>query len=245
MESCLPNNTYSMMDEYSDEMDKNHCYVRRRPAARSRRLSVRPPPQVNPFVGEGRYARYLRVWLSVVPKRQVLLLNFDEWTGRAAETMQAWHASLCSTGAPPLIPRTQFTGGLGVPPPASLRLPRRRGAQHPHSKVRRQHVPRRRRRLRSPRRARLRSVHVDLQGSTNASQIAAESVEGALSFATQCVLHEFFLPYAADLDVLFKEFDFPPMRWDTGRKGEMHCPSTYRYWHHLKGEPMSVSRATG
>ena len=26
---------------------------------------------VNPFVGEGRYARYLRVWLGVVPKRQV------------------------------------------------------------------------------------------------------------------------------------------------------------------------------
>ena len=40
-------------------------------------------------MGEGRYARYLRVWLEVVPKRQVLLLNFDEWTGRAAETMRA------------------------------------------------------------------------------------------------------------------------------------------------------------
>ncbi|KAL1507550.1 hypothetical protein AB1Y20_007171 [Prymnesium parvum] len=183
MESCLPNNTYSMMDEYSDEMEKNHCYV-------------------NPFVGEGRYARYLRVWLSVVPKRQVLLLNFDEWTGRAAETMQAVSAFL-------LLPAFAYR------------------VEEAHNT----HIAR--------------SVHVDLQGSTNASQIAAESVEGALSFATQCVLHEFFLPYAADLDVLFKEFDFPPMRWETGRKGEMHCPSTYRYWHHLKGEPMSVSRATG
>ena len=52
MELCgAPNRTYSMMDEYTPEMEKSSCYV-------------------NPFVGEGRYARYLRLWLSVVPKRQ-------------------------------------------------------------------------------------------------------------------------------------------------------------------------------
>ena len=44
---------------------------------------------VNPFVGEGRYARYLRNWLDIVPKRQILLVNFDEWTDDAATTMRA------------------------------------------------------------------------------------------------------------------------------------------------------------
>ena len=65
METCgLPNRTYSMMDEYSAEQAADRCYV-------------------NPFVGEGRYARYLRNWFNAVPTSQVLLLNFDEWTANA------------------------------------------------------------------------------------------------------------------------------------------------------------------
>jgi hypothetical protein len=53
MASCgSPNRTYSMMDEYTADMERDGCYV-------------------NPFVGEGRYARYLRNWLDIVPKRQV------------------------------------------------------------------------------------------------------------------------------------------------------------------------------
>jgi len=50
-----------MMDEFTTEMEEAGCYV-------------------NPFVGEGRYAQYLRRWLGIVPKRQMLILNFDEWT---------------------------------------------------------------------------------------------------------------------------------------------------------------------
>jgi hypothetical protein len=49
---------------------------------------------VNPFVGEGRYARYLRNWLEVVPSRQMLLLNFDEWTTDAEGTMRRVFAFL-------------------------------------------------------------------------------------------------------------------------------------------------------
>ena len=62
MATCrLPNRTFSMMDEYDKAMERDRCYV-------------------NPFVGEGRYARYLKHWLEVVPASQMLLLNFDEWT---------------------------------------------------------------------------------------------------------------------------------------------------------------------
>ena len=43
---------------------------------------------VNPFVGEGRYARYLKNYLATVPSRQLLLLNFDEWTNDAEGTMR-------------------------------------------------------------------------------------------------------------------------------------------------------------
>ena len=41
-----------MMDTYTDAQKHDGCYV-------------------NPFVGEGLYARYLRAWLGVVPKQQV------------------------------------------------------------------------------------------------------------------------------------------------------------------------------
>ena len=40
-----------MMDAYTDAQKRDGCYV-------------------NPFVGEGLYARYLRTWLDVVPKQQ-------------------------------------------------------------------------------------------------------------------------------------------------------------------------------
>ena len=70
MESCgEPNRTYSMMDEYTEEMERDRCYV-------------------NPFVGEGRYARYLKQWLEVYPPSQILLLNFDEWTDAPAHSME-------------------------------------------------------------------------------------------------------------------------------------------------------------
>merc|ERR1711865_966460 len=70
MHSCgSPNRTYSMMDEFTEDMEHNHCYV-------------------NPFVGEGNYARYLRTWLQYVPKRQILLINFDDLSANAAGTME-------------------------------------------------------------------------------------------------------------------------------------------------------------
>ena len=71
MASCgSPNRTFSMMDEYSDEMEEAGCYV-------------------NPFVGEGRYVRYLKLWLGMVPRRQLLLLNFDSWTASAEAAQEA------------------------------------------------------------------------------------------------------------------------------------------------------------
>lgn len=71
MQTCgSPERTFSMMDEYTDAQKEDGCYV-------------------NPFVGEGLYARYLKNWLAVVPKRQIMLLNFDEWTQDAHATMQA------------------------------------------------------------------------------------------------------------------------------------------------------------
>ena len=71
MTSCgSPNRTFSMMDEYSDEMEEAGCYV-------------------NPFVGEGRYVRYLELWLGMVPRRQLLLLNFDAWTASAEAAQEA------------------------------------------------------------------------------------------------------------------------------------------------------------
>ena len=78
---------------------------------------------------------------------------------------------------------------------------------------------------------------------TTASQIGVLRLwrSGNLAFSTHCVLHEFFLPYAADLDNLLHQHGFAPMRWDTGRKGEMSCPSTYRHWRHLKGTSTSAA----
>ena len=53
MQACgAPARTFSMMDSYTDAQKHDGCYV-------------------NPFVGEGLYARYLRTWLGVVPKQQV------------------------------------------------------------------------------------------------------------------------------------------------------------------------------
>ena len=70
MESCAePNRTYSMMDEYTEDMERDKCYV-------------------NPFVGEGRYSKYLKQWLEVYARSQLLLLNFDEWTSDAASAME-------------------------------------------------------------------------------------------------------------------------------------------------------------
>ena len=52
MQACgAPARTFSMMDTYTDAQKRDGCYV-------------------NPFVGEGLYARYLRTWLGVVPKQQ-------------------------------------------------------------------------------------------------------------------------------------------------------------------------------
>ena len=107
MASCgSPNRTYSMMDEYTARNSAQFC-------AQFSHSSHAPLPlrytadmerdgcYVNPFVGEGRYARYLRNWLDIVPKRQILLhchhpthllhhpLCFDEWTDDAATTMRA------------------------------------------------------------------------------------------------------------------------------------------------------------
>ena len=53
MQACgAPARTFSMMDAYTDAQKRDGCYV-------------------NPFVGEGLYARYLRAWLDALPKQQV------------------------------------------------------------------------------------------------------------------------------------------------------------------------------
>ena len=169
METCAePNRTYSMMDEYDEEMERDRCYV-------------------NPFVGEGRYARYLRLWLDVVPRGQILLLNFDEWTAEPARTMSTVAAFL----------------GLA---PYSFRI----------SQAHNTHMSR--------------SVHVQLHGASNLSDVAADSVDAGISFATHCILHEFYRPYQAELDALLATHGHPPMQWDTTRKGTQTCPSAYRHW---------------
>lgn len=161
------------MDEYDDESDAAHCYV-------------------NPFVGEGRYAKYLRLWLDIVPSEQIMLLNFDEWTADAAATMRSVADFLM----------------LG---PHVFRVEE---AHNTHL---------------------ARSVHVAQHASSNASAVAADSIEEGMSFATHCVLHEFFRPYQQDLTALLREYGYPPMEWDTGRKGGYSCPSAYRHWKHLRG----------
>ena len=40
---------------------------------------------------------------------------------------------------------------------------------------------------------------------------------------------------AAELDQLLVEYSYPPMVWDTARKGERSCPAVFRHWRHLKG----------
>jgi hypothetical protein len=82
-----------------------------------------------------------------------------------------------------------------------------------------------------------RSVHVGQAGSTNVGTIANHTIESGLSFGTHCILHEFYRPYAVDLDGLLAEYGYPLMRWDTASKGGLICPSRYRYWRHLKNVP--------
>jgi len=184
MQTCgSPSRTYSMMDEYSDEQLSDGCYV-------------------NPFVGEGLYARYLREWLRVVPKRQIMLLNFDEWTQDAQATMQEVAEFLY------LAPH-QFA------------------TQKAHNT----HLAR--------------SVHVEKEGSTNASQLAEDAVEDALPFATHCILHEFFAPYNSELDALFAEYGYSPMRWETRQHADgSACAPRFQYWRTLKGGEMGFGGLT-
>ena len=183
MQTCgSPARTYSMMDEYTDEQLTDGCYI-------------------NPFVGEGLYARYLREWLRVVPKRQIMILNFDEWTQDAQTTMQA------------------VADFLNL-------APHRFATEKAHNT----HMAR--------------SVHVGQDGASNVSQLRDDSVEAKLPFGTHCVLHEFFAPYAGELDSLFAEYGYPPMRWDTSTRDGLACPTSYTYWRTLKGSEMGAANRT-
>ena len=148
-------------------------------------------------------ARYLREWLRVVPKRQIMLLNFDEWTRDAQATMQAIAGFLY------LAPHTFAT-----------------------EKAHNTHL------------AGGRSVHVGQEGASNVSQLRDEGVEARLPFGTHCVLHEFFAPYADELDGLFAEYGYPPMRWDTGTRDGLACPTSYTHWRTLKGSEMGAANRT-
>ena len=144
MSTCkMPNRTYSMMDEYDQELADDRCYV-------------------NPFVAEGRYARYLKNYLATIPRRQLLFLNFDEWTTDAEGTMG----------------RLQL---LAADPSLACRY---RGAQ-----------------------SLSRSVHVNLAGASNLSDIGNNQVGDTLSHKTHCILHEFYSPYQVELDALLSSTD--------------------------------------
>jgi len=178
MESCAePNRTFSMMDEYDEQMERDRCYV-------------------NPFVGEGRYARYLRLWLEVYPPEQILVLNFDEWTDAPAAAMERVRAFL------------QLA-------PFAFELEQ---AHNTHLS---------------------RSVHVQQDGASNLSVVAEQSIESAISYATHCVLHEFYVPFQHDLDALMLKYGLPRIWWDTARKGARACPGTFRHW------PMALQRRLG
>ena len=169
MESCgEPNRTYSMMDEYTEEMERDRCYV-------------------NPFVGEGRYARYLKQWLEVYPPSQILLLNFDEWTDAPAHSMERVRT---------FLDLTPFTFEL--------------------EKAHNTHLSR--------------SVHVQLDGASNRSSIAEQSVEAGISFSMHCILHEFFAPFQDDPDTLLIGHSLPRIAWETARKGARSCPNAHKHW---------------
>mmetsp|Transcript_12136 Transcript_12136/g.20490 ORF Transcript_12136/g.20490 Transcript_12136/m.20490 type:complete len:191 (-) Transcript_12136:117-689(-) len=186
MQTCgSPNQTYSMMDEYTSEMEKRGCYV-------------------NPFVGEGRYARYLRTWLSIVPKRQIFLLNFDEWVHASMEAMEAISQFL------QLPPFRSLSAELTLPGEAVRPYGYNvADAHNTHGN---------------------RSVHVRLAGHTNIKEL--DSVEEQLGFSTQCVLNEFFRPYMEELSALLQEYGYPPMVWrmDIHIGLNLSCPQEYRFW---------------
>jgi len=203
METCAyPNRTYSMMDEYTEEMERDKCYV-------------------NPFVGEGRYARYLRLWLMLVPKRQIMLLNFDEWTDNAMPTMEAVSRFL---SLPPFS--LSHKSGEAPPSAAEARAPypyRVEEAHNTHMK---------------------RSVHVALDGKSNTTVIKANSLEGQLPAGTHCVLHEFFRPYLEELAELLLEYAYPPMEWRTGEAKGFRCDDVYVHWRSLRGRSTSAATLT-
>ena len=53
------------------------------------------------------------------------------------------------------------------------------------------------------------------------------------------MLHEFFVPYLAELADLLDEYDFPPMRWNTGRTDRFKCRDKYQFWRGRKGKPIA------
>ena len=163
---CHP--TSPAVDEYDEAMSKDKCYV-------------------NPFVGEGRYARYLRLWLETVPSSQLMLLNFDEWTADAEATMRSVFAFLKLSAFDIAIERAHNT-----------------------------HMAR--------------SVHVEKEGASDLSEVTSHSVGAELSYTTHCILHEFYAPFQHDLDALLTEYSYPPLKWDTSKKGDRACPTSYRHW---------------
>jgi len=187
METCpMPNLSFSMMDEYTEESDAAGCYV-------------------NPFVGEGRYATYLRNWLSIVPKRQILLLNFDDWTADATDAMETVSRFL---QLPPFRPR--HGGPRGARSMNSSYGYNIEEAHNTHD---------------------ARSVHVQVEGKSAADAVRKDAVENQLAPSTYCILHEFYRPFMEEFDELLEGYGYSPMRWNTSTRGDgLMCPPEDRYW---------------
>ena len=171
-----------MMDEYDDDMDRDRCYV-------------------NPFVGEGRYGRYLRNYFEVVPLRQLLLLNFDEWTSDAEGTMRRVFAYLQLAPYPITIGEAHNThrarsvhvhqnGAQNLSEVADDRvadaLTYARAVPRPWS--------------RAPPRSAFGCVAPSPVWEITSLPLAIRG-----RYRTHCILHEFFVPYQLELDELLRE----------------------------------------
>ena len=86
-----------------------------------------------------------------------------------------------------------------------------------------------------------RSVHVDQEGASNASALRHHSIEDGLPFASYCILNEFFAPYNAEFEQLLTDYGYPTMRWPTGTRDGLACPTQYKHWRTLKGTDMELN----
>ena len=206
IESCAPADTYSMMDTFTAEAAARRCYV-------------------NPFVGEGRYARFLRHWLTLVPKKQILLLNFDEWTADAAGVMRVLGDFLALPAFEYVLDkahnahlaRSVHVAQEGAAELGRLKEKASRTETHtlcqPHISLFDATFP-------------LFPVCVSRFFSSNRQQ----DVAGQITTEEHCVLHRFFKPFQLELDALLEEYSYPPMRWLTAHKLHTVCADATGEW---------------